>query len=326
VLPAIGPRWLGLVGFDRALIEAKWLERRAHRLLLLGASVGAWRSLALASRTPMSVHHALVEEYCAQHFTLSDDGQSISRAYRQLITRTFRDADIEWALSHPDLDIVISTVRMRRAPSSGSKWVRGLLAATAVLNLATPRAPAFFFERALFHTSGGRAGTHPALHHLVGLRCELSLRNARDAALASGTVPGYMDPIRDIAGAPPGTYCDGALSDYHSNQPLRTAGGIALLFLHQARIIPSWFDKFAPWRTVPRRFLDDLLLVYPDPEFLRSLPGGVLPTREDFRRFMNEPEQRAARWKEVAARTNELGTMFLHDASSGAVASLAKPF
>ena len=47
VLPAIGPKWLVLAGFDRALIENGWLQARADRSLLFGASWvrgGPWRS------------------------------------------------------------------------------------------------------------------------------------------------------------------------------------------------------------------------------------------------------------------------------------------
>ena len=40
-------------------------------------------------------------------------------------------------------------------------------------------------------------------------------QDAEDALLASGTIPLLCAPVRDVAGAPPGNYWDGALVDYH---------------------------------------------------------------------------------------------------------------
>ena len=48
VLPAIGPKWLVLSGFDRALIGAGYFDAALgrRRLTLFGASAGAWRNNA----------------------------------------------------------------------------------------------------------------------------------------------------------------------------------------------------------------------------------------------------------------------------------------
>ena len=43
--------------------------------------------------------------------------------------------------------------------------------------------------------------------------------NCEDALVASGTIPLICSPVRDIAGAPPGNYWDGALVDYHLQLP-----------------------------------------------------------------------------------------------------------
>ena len=50
-------------------------------------------------------------------------------------------------------------------------------------------------------------------------RIPLDARNDEDALLASGTIPLVCAPVRDIAGAPPGNYWDGALVDYHLMLP-----------------------------------------------------------------------------------------------------------
>ena len=45
-----GPRWLGLVGIDRALRQFVGQRKGDERLPVLGASSGAWRMAALWAR------------------------------------------------------------------------------------------------------------------------------------------------------------------------------------------------------------------------------------------------------------------------------------
>jgi hypothetical protein len=41
--PAGGPKWFVSVGFDRALMRTRFLQNHSRRVLLAGASAGAWR-------------------------------------------------------------------------------------------------------------------------------------------------------------------------------------------------------------------------------------------------------------------------------------------
>jgi hypothetical protein len=133
-----------------------------------------------------------------------------------------------------------------------------------------------------------------------------------------------MQLVRGIPDAPPGAYFDGGFSDYHLNRSADAGAGVSILFLHQRRIIPSWLDKFVPWRHASPKTLSSLLLVHPSDEFVRSLPGSAIPTREDFKRFVHEPEARIARWRAVAAQSGELAHSFLRDVTSGAIAARAR--
>lgn len=327
VLPAIGPKWLVLSGFDRALIGAGWLEpaAEAQRLMLFGASAGAWRALALAARDPLRAHAALLDSYCAQRFTRTD-APAISDAYRCLLRAAFEDADLAWAADHPRLDLAIATARARGALAQfeDRRAQAATLGAAALLNAFGARTQALFYERVVF-VAGRGAKQHPLASAAHGRLAALTERNMLDVALASGTVPMYMQLVRDIEGAPAGAYLDGGFSDYHLNRP---ANGerITLLFLHQRRIIPSWLDKFLPWRKLDRRALSRLLLVYPSDGFVRSLPGSEIPTRDDFQRFLHEPERRIARWRDAAAQSTELGSEFLRDAESGRLAARVESF
>ncbi|HEX7481147.1 MAG TPA: patatin-like phospholipase family protein [Polyangiales bacterium] len=324
VLPATGPKWLVAAGFDRALIRGGWLARRKQRVLLLGASAGAWRALALATPNPEHALDTLVAGYCEQHFTHDDDPQAISCAYRALLASVFSDADCEHILAHPDIDVTITAVRLRAALRMRGGQTLGL-AAAAALNPLHSRAVELGFERTLFHTRPAGPDAHPLLAQLRGHRHPLTTKNLRAAALASGSVPLYMQPVRGIGDAPEHGFLDGGLTDYHLRQTLRTPDGIVALFLHQARIVPNWFDKFAPWRSLPAAATQDLLLIHPDPSFVRSLPGGAIPTRDDFKTSMLEPGPRIERWKQVAAASDALGQAFEQDARSGQLAATVVP-
>jgi hypothetical protein len=322
VLPATGPRWILASGFDRALIEAGFgSESRAsgERPLLVGASAGAWRALALTARDPLRAHERLLESYCEQRFRRSDSPDHISAAYRTLLDGV---VDVSHALEHPALDLALTVVRARA-------WGRALarprmlasMLGAAALNLLHRDSTQWFFERVVFHTP--RASE--MLDGFRGRRVALSAENLHAVALATGTVPVYMAPVLDLPGAGAGGYLDGGLADYHVNQPLRCRDGVIAMFSHQARVVPGWFDKNLGWRESAAT-CSDLLVVYPAPEFIASLPGGRVPTRDDFFEFEHEPQRRIERWREVATRSHELGAAFLDDLRSGRIAERAQPF
>lgn len=316
-LPAVGPRWLIWAGVDRALIETGWLANPARRCLLMGASIGSWRALSHAARDPLRAHEALIEHYCAQHFTRQDSPRAISRAYADMLRKVFGDEDVGHALAHPSFDLAIIAARFAPPGAAGPRWLQAsLLGSAGLANLLHPRANALFFRRVIF---ASRA------HRLFTGHAPLTRGNAHAVALASGTVPLYMHPVQDIASAPAGAYIDGGLTDYHVHANLRGTGGVVLAFLHQRKVLSAWLDRFTPWRQTPPTALEDLLLVYPDPEFVRSLPGSVVPSRDDFERYVDRPEERFARWREAVARARELGAAFMHDVASGAIASRVQP-
>jgi hypothetical protein len=251
----------------------------------------------------------LLDGYCEQRFRRGDRPEHISAAYRRLLESVVDTA----ALDHPALDLALTVVRAR-AWGRGAERLRMLasLAGAAALNLLRGDATQWFFERVVFHTARPGEAVHPMLAELRG-------------RLASGTVPVYMQPVLDVPGAGPGGYLDGGLADYHVNQPLCCADGVIVMFSHQARVVPGWFDKALGWRESPASCAD-LLVVYPSPEFIAKLPGGRVPTRDDFWTFEHTPDVRVRQWREVAERSRELGETFLDDLRNGAIAERAVGF
>lgn len=327
IAPAIGTKWLAIAGLDRALIAAGYFAERSAPMLLLGASAGAWRSIALAASDPLAAHSRLSDAYCAQTFVPGDGPQVISAAYQQLLRDVLDDADLAYALEHPALDLGILVARGRAGTASDVALVQGAaLGLAGVLNAISRNSGRLFFERTLF-VSGHRARTvHRLLAGIEAARVTLTVENLRGALLASGTVPLYMRPVRDLAGAPAGRYIDGGLTDYHVNQPLDLGGeGVALIFLHQARLVPGWFDKLLPWRVPAREWLRDVLLVHPEPSWVESLPLGRVPSRDDFKTYARDPATRISAWRTVVERSAELGEQLREDLATGALAAKLEP-
>ena len=142
------------------------------------------------------------------------------------------------------------------------------------------------------------------------MRVPLVLDNAEDALLASGTIPLLATPVRNIAGAPPGNYWDGALVDYHLLLPYSritredTARRRIVLYPHfNDYVTPGWLDKHLPWRRAPRAhdWLADVLLVAPSPTFLATLPNGKLPDRQDFYHYGLDHGARIRAWETAIA-------------------------
>ncbi len=313
--PASGPKWLVLVGLDRALLDSGLLSD--GRIVLAGASAGAWRMATFTCRDPQATHRALLDGYVGQVFPRRVDHREVSATYRHLLTELFDD-ETGGMLSHPVFDLAIHTARPRFTRSRFG--VAASLAAAAVLNYTGIQATSWFFDRVLFHSNPETLATA-----FDGRVVALDRSNLVDAVLASGAVPIYLDAVRDPPGAPRGAYVDGGLTDYHLNQRYIEPGtGIVLLPHYRREVLAWWLDKRWPSRPLPADLVDDLLVVYPSADFFARLPDGRIPDREDFRDFVDHPEVRIARWRTAVSESEALGEEFLEDLESGRLPDLVE--
>ena len=347
--PASGPKWLVLAGLDRALLDSGLLQpcpRSGRRTLLAGSSAGAWRMLAFACRDPQRAHRRLLERYVEQVFSPRDTPRTVSLAYRALLAELLTDdAHI---LDHPRFDLAIHTARARLGASRAALIASILAAASVGLCAGAARslsrratgswhgrdgprgsaaggssrgASGLLFERVLFHSRPARF-RQPFDGRLV----TLDRHNLLAAARASGSVPIYLEAIRDIPGAPPGGYVDGGLTDYHLNQTYAEAdSGIVLLPHFRQRIVPCWLDRWRPAPSPSTATTSDLLQLYPSPELESRLAGGQLPDRGDFKRFMANPGERIRRWRAAVTASEALGEQFLADLESGRLPDRVRP-
>jgi hypothetical protein len=321
IAPATGPKWLVAVGFDRALIEQRMLQHGAP-VLLAGASAGAWRALALASPDPLAAHERLLHAYMSKVFTTRHTPAQISAEYRALLQLVLPHGHTAQVLAHPQFRLALHAVRVKGWLATGGAPQRIALGAAALGHALAPGARSLFFEPTLFTTDS----TPDAwVAHSGSRRAALTVENLHDVALASGSVPMYMEPIAIHGRALAARYLDGGLSDYHVSQRLGARDGLALLFSHDRRIVPAWFDKYLPWRAPAKPATDNLLLVHPSAEFIARLPGGAVPSREDFTRYVDRPQERIRRWRAAVDESRRLGEQFIDDLERGRVPDLVQP-
>jgi hypothetical protein len=322
--PAGGPKWFVSVGFDRALIKTSFLGRGGNRVLLAGASAGAWRCLAMACRNPMSAYENLRIAYSRNIFTVSDTPLTVRAALERNVRDFIEEPDVSYILEHPVYNLAIHTVRGRGPAASGNRAIEGsALLVAALMNAVSPVGMKAFFERVMFFC----AQEAPSfVESFRGATVRLNMENLRMAALATGSLPYVVSGVQNIPGAPPGVYRDGGLMDYQLNQDYDPPQGTVTLFFHyQERVVPGWFDKLLRWRKPPKGSLSRVLQVYPGADFVKMLPDGRLPDRNDFAIFVNDPAERIRRWDEVSRLSEILGEEFLEAVDSNRIRELVRP-
>ena len=156
-----------------------------------------------------------------------------------------------------------------------------------------------FFERVCFYDPRSPLPAD-AFHDIKTTFVALTPQNIMPALCASGSIPLIMQGVKDIPGAPAGSYRDGGIIDYHFHQPFDIADGIVLYPHFMDRVIPGWLDKRLPTRRPRTEFFDNMLLVTPSAAFLKRLPHGKIPDRTDFNRFLGNDPARVSYWQRAA--------------------------
>jgi len=317
--PATGPRWLVASGFDRGLLEHDVLAR-SHPVLLAGASAGALRFAAWVQPDPLTQYDRLIDAYVAMHLTAQDTRESIREAVSAVINAYIEDDALSFALTNKRFRLAIVTARARHVAAFDMSFIqRPVLAGAFLANLCSHAWLYAFFRRIVFHSGPIR----PRFCFSPGFRGEayaLDEANFRYALLASSAIPLSVAGVRNIYGAPNGKYRDGCLVDYHLNQRYETTDDdVTLVFNHDRRLVPVWFDKWLRYRKLSEELTRHVLLVHPSDEFVATLPGGRVPERKDFRKHAANSAERHAAWKTVVEKSRHLGERFIEAVESGAV-------
>ncbi len=321
-----GPKWLILYHLDMFLFP-RWIGIREDPLFLVGSSIGAWRFAALSSGDPEALTRFrdayIHQRYASRRPTTAE----VSLECRRIMDAYLGKAEVEGIFRHPFLRLNALAVRCRWPLSSDSPPLLGTgLALAAVANLVGRRVLHRLFRRALFFHPASRPFP-PEVKGFPAERIPLSPENLKKVLLASGSIPFVMQAEGGIPGAPPGTYRDGGLLDYHLDLPFgATADSGIVLYPHYTdRIIPGWLDKRLTWRRPRAENIRNVLLVAPSREFIAGLPHGKIPDRNDFWSFEGRDDERIAYWEKAVERGRVLAEEF-HDAvESGRIRRLVRP-
>lgn len=298
-----GPKWLVLSQLDRVIIE-RVLPQLAGPVHLVGSSIGAWRFACYAQSSPLEALNRFEDAYLEQSYSARPTAVEVSTRSRDILRHLLGANGASEIIAHPQMRSHVLTVRSRRVTSSDN---RSLLAcgmvAAAFANAMSRRSLGAFFTRGLFYDPRDL----PPFYNAPGFpleRIRLSRENLADAIIASGSIPLVLSGVRNIHGAPPGTYRDGGVIDYHLDLPLGEPDRLTLFPHFFGKLIPGWFDKSLRWRRHNPLHTDRTVLVCPSPEFIARLPGGKVPDRADFVRM--PPTERVRVWRQVISACAEL--------------------
>ena len=319
VVPAAagGPKGLIFQSLDQWLFGS-WLPQAPRERALIGASIGAWRMAAACHADPVAAFERLGHLYCGQRYTEKPSPRQIDAVCRKLLADFVGGHELE-VVRHPHYRLHLLTNRGLRglaAPAHRRAEMTGFLTA-ALLNLGSRARLAHLLERVVVSDRrGAPAWLEQPFDRFRTRYTTLDAGNLAQALLASGTLPLLMPGVRDLPGAPAGTYWDGGIIDYHLALPYaRLAPGELVLYPHfSEHIVPGWLDKAMPWRRAARGAgrgdLDNVLIVAPSAAFLQSLPRKKLPDRKDFHHFGLDHDARIRSWQQAIGQGQRLRDEF----------------
>ena len=317
IVPAAagGPKGLILGPIDRFLF-GHWLTGSSQPIDLIGASIGAWRMATACLKDPVSNFARLEQDYIHQHYPLQagqrrpSPGQVSDRFSQSL--QSFYGDQVAQLLGHPRYRLHILASRGRHILRREQAILTALGYAGAFLsNMVNRKAMGGWLERVVFSSGSGPlpflTGDYPTRP------LALTEQNFMSALQASCSIPFVLRPVSHIPGAPLGSYWDGGITDYHLHLNYATGEDGLVLYPHfQKNVIPGWLDKQLPWRHGYSSFLDRMVLLAPNPEWVNTLPNGKLPDRTDFTRYGNDLVTRVRVWQTAVGASEQLADELAH--------------
>ncbi len=322
IIPAAagGPKGLVLGPLDRFLF-GRWLAQGQQPVHLVGASIGAWRMATACLNDPVTAFQRLEHDYIRQDYELAPGqkrptASQVSQRFGESL-RAFYGGRVGEVLGQRRyrLHIVTSRGRLLLKREGRVRTPLGYLGAYAA-NALSRRTLGRWMERVVFSsvppTSGAVSPLPFTTEDFRTRQVPLFEDNFMDALQASCSIPFLMRPVSRIAGAPPGTYWDGGITDYHLHLSYRPppAAPIVLYPHFQKAVVPGWLDKGWKARHVASPALDAMLVIAPDPAWVAGLPNGKLPDRTDFVRYGQDLPARVRDWSAAASASQQLADEF----------------
>jgi len=305
------------------------LTRSTQRVDLIGASIGAWRMATACLDDCVAAFERLEHDYIRQDYQL-EPGQTrptpdrVSELFGRNLLDFFGERATE-VLAHPRYRLHVVTARGRHLlrREHGVRTPLGYMGAF-LTNSLHRRAMGAWLERVVFSIPGTKL---PFVANDYRTRqVDLSRANFHPAMQASCSIPFMLRAIHNIPGAPAGAYWDGGITDYHlhlnyaglsaidaaAGEPARDEGkhGLVVYPHFQRAVVPGWLDKSLPWRHKPTHFLDNVLLLAPNPDWVARLPNGKLPDRRDFVHYGHDLAGRVKAWNGAVQASVQLADEF----------------
>ncbi|MGE0350425.1 patatin-like phospholipase family protein [Hydrogenophaga sp.] len=322
VIPAAagGPKGLILGPIDRFLF-GEWLPQSTQPVHLVGASIGAWRMATACLGDTVAAFERLERDYISQHYELPPGqrrltADQISGRFADNL-KLFYGGRVEEVLRHPrySLHIVASRGRLLLQREGALRTPLGYLGAFAT-NALHRKALGAWLERVVFSSeppgSGGVSPLPFATQDYRTRQVPMRADNFMEALQASCSIPFMLRPVRNIQGAPAGTYWDGGLTDYHLHLRYRLPEDAPIvLYPHfQKAVVPGWLDKAWRGRHRSSPALDAMLVLAPDPAWIARLPNAKLPDRGDFTRYGQNLAARMQAWSGATRAAQQLADEF----------------
>jgi hypothetical protein len=315
-----GPKGLILGPLDR-FIFGDWLSRSTQPVDLVGASIGAWRMATACLDDSVAAFKRLEDDYIHQDYSV-EPGRNyprpaeISAKFGESLLQ-FYGGKVGQVLHNTRFKLHIITSRGRHVLRTEHKLATPLGYAGAFFTNALRRkAMGAWLERVVFSAPSSDA---------VGAACaslpfgtqdyrtrqvHLTHDNFNPALQASCSIPFVLQAVHDIAGAPRGAYWDGGITDYHLHLNYNTTDGIVLYPHFQKSVVPGWLDKSLKWRHGASQFLDRMVVIAPNPEWVAQLPRAKLPDRQDFAFHGRDLAARVAQWTTCTSAAQQLADEF----------------
>lgn len=314
-----GPKGLILGPLDR-FIFGEWLSLSTQAVDLVGASIGAWRMATACLDNTVNAFKRLEHDYIHQHYEPLPGKRRVSaEQVSQVFGRSlqaFYGGRIHEALNHPRFRLHIVTSRGRHMLHREHPVATPLGYAGAYLsNALNRRSLGSWLERVVFSGQGA-----PLPFDAQDFRTRavgLTEGNFMPALQASCSIPFALKAVHDIPGAPKGAYWDGGITDYHLHLNWRASTteknperAIVLYPHFQKNVVPGWLDKALKWRHSATPFLDNTIVLAPNPGWVKTLPGGKLPDRQDFMTYDRDLARRVQVWTAAARASQQLADEF----------------
>lgn len=315
-----GPKWFILFGLDKAVFGV-FFKGRSTPLNLIGSSAGAFRAACFAQKDPVAAIEKLAKNYAETVYSDKATPQEITEKAIELLDIVFGETGAKEIISNPVFKTHFIVAKCKGLTAFNSRLIQGAgLVASYLLNRIDRSLLGHQYQRFIYQSPHSDFDfLDPA--NFDTQRIDFSLDNIKPALLASGSIPMVMEGIRNIPNSPEGMYRDGGIIDYHFDINIE-GEGLTLYPHFNAQPKAGWFDKNLERSVNPENY-DNTVLICPSKAFIESLPYKKIPDRTDFTEF--DAETRIAYWKEVLARTDELGEDFTNFVAQQDIARI-RPF